>query len=196
MTGLQQTQQKCLGQSLKRADTAEDCIRRILRHAIDLADSGPEDLMALTQANIPVEPAAGQAISFPIPSISIGESVAFIQLYRQLFSVTGPTPQADENWDPSVLTRSAIGLTIAAHAAMFAGESLLELFVSKEDVVNDLKKEDLACATDLICPLDDCQGQKEVTDPITGRVSAEAPLTPTCLTVSQLPEVCAAHELT
>jgi hypothetical protein len=151
---------------------------------MDLADSGPEDLLALAQANIPIEPAVGQPIGFPIPSISIGNSIAFVQLYRQVFSATAQTPQVDQNWDPSVLIKSAVGLAIAAHAAMLAGQTLLDIFVSKSGIVTNIKKEDLACAKDLICILDDCQGQKEVTDPETGTISAKAPLTPTCLTVS------------
>jgi len=185
MTGLQETQQICQGQNLKRADPTEECVRNILRHAADLADTGPENLMALAQANNPVEPVAGQFIGFPIPSISIGESVAFVQLYRQVSSATAPVPQADQNWNPSVLTKSALGLTIAVHASMFAGQTLAELIVSKNDIINDLKEEDLACAKDLICTLNNCQGQKELTHPITGVVSAKVPLTPTCLTVSQ-----------
>jgi proline racemase len=147
--------------------------------------------MELVQANLPIEPAAGQAIGFPIPNIRIGDSVAFIQLYREVFSATASARQADQNWDPAVLTRSAVGLTIAAHAAMLASQTLFEIFVRKSDIVTDLKKEDLACAKDLICILDDCQGQKEVTDPATGMISAEAPLTPTCLTVSQTTHVVA-----
>ncbi|OWY46231.1 hypothetical protein AALT_g2214 [Alternaria alternata] len=186
MTGLQETQQICQGQNLKRADPTEECVRNILRHAMDLADTGPENLMALAQANNPVEPVAGQFIGFPIPSISIGESVAFVQLYRQVSSATAPVPQADQNWNPSVLTKSALGLTIAVHASMFAGQTLAELIVSKNDIINDLKEEDLACAKDLICTLNNCQGQKELIHPITGVVSAKLPLTPTCLTPKNL----------
>jgi hypothetical protein len=192
MTGLQETQQICKDQKLKRADTTEECIKRILHHAMDLVDTGPENLMALAQANIPMEPAAGQPIGFPIPDISIGDSIAFIQVYRQIFSATAQAPQIDQNWDPSVLIKSAVGLTIAAHAAMFAGQGLLQIFVSKNDIVTDLREEDLACAKDLICTTDDCQGQKEVTDPLTRMISSEVPLTPTCLTVCYIAHVVAA----
>ncbi|KAI4636221.1 hypothetical protein J4E83_001175 [Alternaria metachromatica] len=155
MTGLQETQQICQGQDLKRADTTEECIERILRHAMDLADTGPDNLMALAQANIPIEPAVGQAIGFPIPDISIGESVVIVRLYRQVFTATAPAPQPDLNWDPSVLARSALSLAIAAHAAMLVGQTLLDIFVSKSDIITDLKEEDLTCAKDLICTLDD-----------------------------------------
>jgi len=183
MTGLQETQQICQGQNLKRADPTEECIERILRHAMDLADTGPDNLMALAQSNIPIEPAAGQAIGFPIPSISIGDSIAIVRVYRQVFSATPQTPEADQNWNPLALANSAIGLTIAAHAAMLVGQTLVDIFVSKSDIITDLKEEDLMCAKDLICTMDDCQGQREVTDPFTRMISSEIPTTPTCLTV-------------
>jgi hypothetical protein len=192
MTGLQETQRICQSQNMKRADPTEECIERIVRHAMDLIDTGPENLMALAQANVPIEPAVGQVIGFPIPSISIGETVAFVRLYRQAFSATAAAPQEDQNWDPSILTRSALGLTIAAHAAMFAGEALLELYLSKDDAINDLKEEDLVCSKNLICTSKNCQGQKEVKYPFTGVVSAKAPFTPTCLTVSQRSPACIA----
>lgn len=184
MTGLQETQQICQGQSFKRADPTEECIERILHHAMSLVDTGPDDLMALAQANVPIEPAAGQAIGFPIPNIYIGESVAFVRMYRQMSSATATTPQADQNWDPSLLARSALGLTIAAHAVMFTGQALMELFVGKDDVIKDFKEEDLACPKDLICTSVNCQGQKEVINPLTGDTISKPPSTPTCLTVS------------
>ncbi|KAI4645739.1 hypothetical protein J4E93_005317 [Alternaria ventricosa] len=186
MTGLQETQQICQGQSFKRADPTEECIERILHHAMSLVDTGPDDLMALAQANVPIEPAAGQAISFPIPNIYIGESVAFVRMYRQMNSATATTPQADQNWDPSLLARSALGLTIAAHAVMFTGQALMELFVGKDDVIKDFKEEDLACPKDLICTSVNCQGQKEVINPLTGETISKPPSTPTCLTVKNL----------
>ncbi|KAI4689755.1 uncharacterized protein J4E84_003935 [Alternaria hordeiaustralica] len=186
MTGLQETQQICQGQNLKRADPTEECIERILRHAMDLADTGPDNLMALAQANIPIEPAAGQAIGFPIPSISIGDSIAIVRVYRQVFSATGQTPEADQNWDPFALANSALGLTIAAHAAMLVGQTLVDIFLSKSDIITDLKEEDLMCAKDLICTMEDCQGQREVTDPFTRMISSEIPTTPTCLTPRHL----------
>jgi hypothetical protein len=46
MTGLQETQRICKGQNMKRADTTE-CAQRILRHAIDLADTRPGGFMQL-----------------------------------------------------------------------------------------------------------------------------------------------------
>ena len=191
MTGLQETQQICQGQDLKRADTTEECIERILRHAMDLADTGPDNLMALAQANIPIEPAVGQAIGFPIPDISIGESVVIVRLYRQVFTATAPAPQPDLNWDPSVLARSALSLAIAAHAAMLVGQTLLDIFVSKSDIITDLKEEDLTCAKDLICTLDDCKGQDEVTERLNWMVSSSTPSTPICRTVCNITHVVA-----
>jgi hypothetical protein len=110
MIGLQDTQQTCQGQNLKRADPNEECIKIILRHAMDLADGGPEDLLALAQANIPVEPGVNKPIDFPIPSISIGGSVVFVQLYWQMFSAIAQAPQVDQNWDASAPPRAHLVL--------------------------------------------------------------------------------------
>jgi hypothetical protein len=92
-------------------------------------------------------------------------------------------PEPDQDWDPVVLYRSAVGFTIAAHVAMFVGQTLLEIYVSKDDLVNDLKKEDSACANDLVCLLDNCQGQKEKTNFLTGKVTSDVNFTPICTVV-------------
>jgi hypothetical protein len=186
MNGLQDTQRICQGQSLKRSDPTQDCVDRILRQAMDLADIGPQDLLALAQANIPVEPGPGQPIGFPIPNISVDEFLAFLQVYRRVFAAAHNIPEADQNWDPIVLYRTSIALTIASHAAMFVGQSLLDIYTSPDDLVKDLRKEDLACAKDLVCLLDNCQGQKEIKNPLTGQVmnTNTKLVTPICLTVS------------
>jgi hypothetical protein len=183
MTGLQDTQRICQGQSLKRADPTQECVNSIIRQAMDLADIGPEDLMALAQTNIPVEPGPGQAIGFPIPNIGADEFLAFVQVYRRVFASTPHVPEADLNWDPIVLYRTALGLTIAAHAAMFAGQSLMQFTMGKSDFLTDLKLEDLACPKDIICTMNDCKGQVEKTDFGTGEVSADMPIQPICYTV-------------
>jgi hypothetical protein len=186
MTGLQETQRICQGQSLKRADPTQECVDRILRQAMDLADIGPQDLLALAPANLPVDPGQGQPIGFPIPSIGVDEVLVYVQIYRRVVASTRQAPEEDLNWHPVALYRTAVALTIASHAVMFAGQSLLNIAVSKDDLVTNLKKEDLLCAKDLVCLLDDCQGQKEIKNPLTGTISTTTTklMTPICTTVS------------
>jgi hypothetical protein len=45
-----------------------------------------------------------------------------------------------------------MGLTIAAHAAMFVGQSLLDVYVDKDK---------LACPKEMLCTSTDCSGQDE-----------------------------------
>jgi hypothetical protein len=48
---------------------------------------------------------------------------------------------ADQGWDPAILAKSAMGLTIDAHAAMFAGQSIVK--ISKKEILPVLE---ICCA--------------------------------------------------
>ncbi|KAJ4377484.1 hypothetical protein N0V83_000309 [Neocucurbitaria cava] len=161
MTGIKDTQEKCKGQSLKRADNVQECLRRVQRHGMDLADVGPSNLLQLSQRNIPARPGPVQPIGFPIPNLAANGVLLLIPVYHVVYEHAPRAPNADQGWDPSILAKSAIGLTVAAHAAMFAGQSMLEIWVDKDKLVTNLKEDDLACPKDVICVSDDCKGQEE-----------------------------------
>ncbi|KAF1836060.1 hypothetical protein BDW02DRAFT_596727 [Decorospora gaudefroyi] len=183
MTGLEETQKKCKGQSLKGSDPTRECAERILRHAMDLSDTGPANLLALAQSNIPGEPAAGKAIGFPIPDITLDDFLAFIQVYRRFFEAKKPAPKDGQEWDPIICYKSAVGLTIALHAVASAGQGLQDIYIDKNDLVNDFKVEKLACPNDLVCLSQDCQGQKPDTVFLTDQVIGETRYsrTPICI---------------
>lgn len=161
MTGLKKTQDICKDQSLKRADTTEECLRHIQRHAMDLADVGPSNLMQIAQANIPMRPAAGQAIGFPVENIAAEGVALVVPVYRVVYQHRPRRPNFDLGWDPYILATGATALAIAAHAVMFVGTNLLEIWVSQDKLVDDLSEDKLACPKDLVCIMDDCLGQKE-----------------------------------
>lgn len=162
MTGLAGTQDLCKGRlNIKRADLVEECLQHIQRHAIDLADVGPANLMQVAQQNIPAAPAAGQAIGFPIENIAAQGTALIVPVYRVIYQHAPRRPNFDRGWDPIVLATSATALAVAAHAAMFVGDSLREVWVSKDKLVTDLKEDKLACPKDIICVADDCLGQTE-----------------------------------
>jgi hypothetical protein len=161
MTGLKESQEICKGQSLKRADPTEECIRHIQRHAMDLADVGPANLMQIAQGNIPMRPAAGQAIGFPIENIAIEGIPMVIPVYRVVVAHRPRRPNFDLGWDPVILATGATALAIAAHAVMVVGANFVEIWVSKDRLVPDLDEAKLACPKDLVCVMPDCLGQQE-----------------------------------
>ncbi|KAF2826892.1 hypothetical protein CC86DRAFT_381953 [Ophiobolus disseminans] len=162
MTGIKATQDLCKGRlNIKRADLVEECLKHIQRHAIDLADVGPSNLMQIAQQNIPAAPAAGQAIGFPIENLASQGTVLIIPVYRIIFEHRPRRPNFDLGWDPLVLATGATALTVAAHAVMFAGDSLREIWVNRDKLVTDLKEDKLACPKNIICVADDCLGQYE-----------------------------------
>jgi hypothetical protein len=133
---------------------------------MDLADVGPANLLQLAQQNIPARPGAGQAVAFPIQNLALDTVLVIIPVYHIVAYNAPQVPDAG-GWDPAILAKSALGLTIAAHAAMFVGQSLAEIWVDKDKLVTNLKEEDLACPKDILCIADDCKGQddgKELVD--------------------------------
>ena len=68
-------------QSLKRADAAQDCIDQILRQRMNLADTGPENLVQVISANIPAEPFPGQAVAFPVEVLAANGIPQFAGAY-------------------------------------------------------------------------------------------------------------------
>jgi hypothetical protein len=156
MTGIAETQNACKGQNVKRADTLDQCLQQIQRHAMNLAEGGPSNLLQLAPQNLPRPPGPGQPIDFPVDHIAFAGIYVFIPVYRGL----RPVPN-DQGWDPVTLSKSALGVTIAMHVAMAAGQSLLDVWIDKEDLVTDLTPDRLACPKDLICTADDCGGQED-----------------------------------
>jgi len=162
MTDLKATQDICRGKNIKRADDAvQECLRSIQRHAMDLADVGPSNLMQVAQQNIPARPAVGQAIGFPIENLAAEGTALVVPVYRVIYEHRPRRPNFDLGWSPGVLAAGAVGLTVAAHAAMYAGDSIREIWVSKDKLVTDLKEENLTCPKDKLCVADDCKGQNE-----------------------------------
>jgi len=176
MTGMSETQTICKGRNVRRADDLQECLNRIQRHALDLADIGPDNLMPLAQYNIPGVPNPGQPIRFPVENLAIDGVVLVIPVYRiirQRAEVAN-----NQGWDPAILARSAMAVTIAAHAAMFAGSKVLELFVDSDKLAKDMRPEHFVCK-DNICTADDCQGQQEGKE-VTG-------MSPICKKVGHIP---------
>jgi hypothetical protein len=160
ITGIQETQNICKGQDVKRADGVQECLQHIQRHAMDLADVGPSNLLQIAQQNIPVRPADGQAIGFPIETLAAEGIPILIPVYRVIYEHAPRRPDFDMGWDPVILAKSAAAIAIAAHAAMFVGESILEIWISKDKVTYDLKEDRLSCPKDLLCVADECLGQE------------------------------------
>jgi hypothetical protein len=159
--GLSETQRICKDQHVKRADSLEECAHRIQRHAMDLADVGPADLLQLAQRYIPGDPGQNFAIQYPIEDIGAQGVVLLIPVYRIIYEHTPSPTLNSQGWDPVILARSALGLIIAAHGAMFAGQSLLDIYVDKEKLIRDLKPDKLACPKEMLCTSPDCGGQDE-----------------------------------
>ncbi|KAH7413561.1 hypothetical protein DE146DRAFT_749767 [Phaeosphaeria sp. MPI-PUGE-AT-0046c] len=159
ITGIKETQHICKDQNIKRADNLQECLRHLQRHAMDLADVGPSDLIQLAPQNIPTMPGQGQAISFPIADFAADGIILLIPVYRSIREQS-PMPVNEQGWDPAILGKSAMALTIAAHVAMFAGQSLLDIWIEKDQLVTDLKPESLSCRKELICSDDDCKAQE------------------------------------
>jgi hypothetical protein len=155
MTGLQDTQRIC------KAQPIEECLRHIQRHAIDLADGGPSNLLQIAQQNIPARPATGQAIGLPIENVATEGVTLIITVYRAIFEHAPRRPEFDMGWDPIVLAKSAAAIAIAAHAAMFVGDSLLDIYVPKEKILTDFKEDRLVCQKDMLCITEECCGQEE-----------------------------------
>ncbi|KAH7413564.1 hypothetical protein DE146DRAFT_761816 [Phaeosphaeria sp. MPI-PUGE-AT-0046c] len=161
MTGIQETQKICQDQRIKRADGLQECLRLIQRHAIDLADGGPANLLQVAQQNIPARPGAGQAIGLPIENLAAEGITLIIPVYRVIFEHAPRRSDLDMGWDPVVLARSAVAVAIAAHAVMFVGDSLLDIWIPKDKIIADLKEDKLMCPKDMLCIADECKGQEE-----------------------------------
>jgi hypothetical protein len=176
MTGLSETQRVCQGQSLKRANTVEDCIQHIVRQGIDLADMGLENLLQLAQVNMPAQPGPGQAIGFPVQALAAANGIPqFAQAYRVLFRAQQP-PNVDPAFDPIILFKTALSISIAAQMVFAVGQTVYEVWVSKEDLLTNIKEEDLLCPKDIVCIAGLYQGQTKGKD-----VSS---MTPICKNVS------------
>jgi hypothetical protein len=183
MTGLQETQRICKNKSIKHApDTIAECLRRIQRHSMDLADTGPANILQVAQHNLPARPGPGQAISFPIENIMVADGVILlIPVYRLIYAHVPSVPATNQGWDSALLAKSALGITIAAHAAMFAEQSLVDIYISKDKLVADLKEDKLSCPKDILCTADTCRGQKEDEN-----ISGQTPMSPMCTEVSRI----------
>ena len=185
MTGILETQEKCKDQNLKRADNLQDCLRHIQRHGMDLADVGPSNLLQLAPRNIPARPGPGQAVAFPIQNMASNGVLLLIPVYHVVFEHSPQPASNDGGWDAGILAKSAMAVTIAAHAAMFAGQSMLEIWIDKDKLVENLKEEDLACRKDIICLMDDCKGQEEPKSILGEGLQPVIPMTPICTTVGE-----------
>ncbi|KAH7079690.1 hypothetical protein FB567DRAFT_533126 [Paraphoma chrysanthemicola] len=161
MTGIHDTQNKCKDQSIKRADTTEECLRALQRHAMDLADAGPSNLLQVAQQNIPVRPAVGQPIGFPAQDLAMNGVQILVPVYRVAYVYAPRRPNFDMEWSPGVFAIGATAVVIAAHAASAVGESLKEIWVSKSQLVKDFTEDKLSCPKDVLCIADDCMGQDD-----------------------------------
>ena len=115
--------------------------------------------MQIAQANIPNRPIAGEAIGFPVENLVSQGVRLVITVYRGIIEHRPRRPDFDMGWDPLVLATGATALAIAAHATMYVGESLLEVWVPKERLMTGLLEDRLACPKELYCINDDCLGQ-------------------------------------
>jgi hypothetical protein len=158
MTGIGETQNVCKGQNVKRADTLDQCLQQIQRHAMDLADGGPSNLLQLAPQHLPRPPGPGQPIDFPVDHVAFAGIYVLVPVYR---SMRPEVALNDQGWDPATLARTSLGVTIAMHLAMFAGQNLLDVWIDKDDLVTDLTPDRLICPKDLICTADDCGGQQD-----------------------------------
>jgi hypothetical protein len=161
MTGIGETQNLCKGQNVKRADTLDQYLQQIQRHAMDLTDGGPSNLLRLAPQHLSRPPEPGQAIDFPVDHVAFGGIIVLISVYRSIRQNTPNAVPNDQGWDPAILTRTAMGVTIAAHAAMLAGQSLLDIWNDENGLDTDLISDRLTCSKDLICTADDCGGQED-----------------------------------
>lgn len=162
MTGLKETQEICKGQNVKRVDPVEECVQHIQRHAMDLADNGPTNLIQLAQQNIPIGPPAGQAISFPIKNIAADGVPMIIPVYRVVYEHRPRRrPNLNLGWDPLILSTSAIAMAIAAYGALSLGETFRDIIIPKDKLMTDLTEDKLRCPKDIYCVEDDCLGQAE-----------------------------------
>jgi hypothetical protein len=127
MTGIKETQEICKGQSLKRVDNVQECIQHIQRHAMDLADVGPANLLQLAQQNIPSQPAADQAIGVAVGNLATEGIPVIIPVYRVMHEHAPARPPVDAGWDPVALGKSATAIAIAARAALVIGGSAVEI---------------------------------------------------------------------
>jgi hypothetical protein len=161
MTGIKDTQNICKGQSLRRADSLAECLEHIQRHAMDLADAGPSNLLQLAQQNIPAQPAAGQAIGLAVGNLATDGIPLIIPVYRVLHEHAPQRAPANTGWDPAALLKSATAVAIAAHTALVIGGNIVEIWISKDKLFTDLKEEKLACPKNILCVSDECKGQEE-----------------------------------
>jgi hypothetical protein len=164
MTGMHETQNICKGKDIKRADGVQECLQHIQRHAMDLADAGPSDLLQLAQQSIPMRPGPGQAIGFPVENLATEGIPLLIPVYRVIYENRVRRPDFDMGWDPLVLAKSATAIAIAAHIALSISENIVEIWISKDKLVTNLKEEKLACPKDVLCVADECSGQVEGKD--------------------------------
>jgi hypothetical protein len=176
MTGIKETQTICKGQTLRRADSLAECLQHIQRHAMDLADAGPANLLQLAQQDIPAQPAAGQAIGLAMGNLATDGIPLIIPVYRVLHEHAPQRAPANTGWDPAALVKSAAAVAIAAHVAHVVGEKIVEIWIPKDKLFKDLKEETLACPKNILCVSDECKGQEETknlvhTEPYCKKVS-------------------------
>lgn len=95
MTGLQATQDICKRQGLRRADSVQECLQHIQRHAIDLADISPANMLQVAEQNIPVTPAADQAIGFLVENLVTDGTALIIPVYRVIYEHSPQRPNFD-----------------------------------------------------------------------------------------------------
>jgi hypothetical protein len=100
ITGIKETQDICKGQSIKRADGVDECLRHIQRHDIELADIGPDNLLQVAQQNIPVRPPAGQAIGFPIETLATEGIPLLFLVYWIVYERAIRQTNFDMGWNP------------------------------------------------------------------------------------------------
>ncbi|KAF2006485.1 hypothetical protein P154DRAFT_481232 [Amniculicola lignicola CBS 123094] len=153
--GSDENAQKCAGQR-KRADVTEACARAIRNTAEALFNAAPEGALAVAQQNLPRRPAPGGALRLPVQNFVLVEVPIVVILAHRVVPM-----QVIEEFDALGLAQASLAVTLAAHALMFAGSTLLEIWIPKDQLASELKEEDFACPKDLICIDESCGAQEE-----------------------------------
>ncbi|KAF1954802.1 hypothetical protein CC80DRAFT_475507 [Byssothecium circinans] len=177
MLGIDRLVESCKGYDLlspqrnqkKRANTLEQCWKDLSDMTSNFLETAPEGALQLAPQNFPAQPAPGGAIGYPVQNVVIEQVHLIIVPYHILRAhmrargapaappPTVPLPQ----FHVPTLVRSALGMTILSHAAMFAGQVALDIFVSKDAVSTELKEDEFTCPNEILCIDGDCGAQQQ-----------------------------------
>ncbi|KAF2023189.1 hypothetical protein EK21DRAFT_118998 [Setomelanomma holmii] len=161
MTGGQEAQKTCQGQTLRRADTVEACIQSIERLAMNLANDGPDNLLPVAQQNVPVRPAPGQHVAVGVANLTAEGVPLIVPLYRVVYEHAPRRPNFDLPFSPLALATSAAAIAITTLWVLYIPQSLTEVWIDGEKILVDLNEDKLSCPKNILCAADECLGQAE-----------------------------------